>query len=393
MKKMLSTQKRFWAQIDLDAVKYNFLQAKKAIKVGVKICCVIKANAYGHGAVALARFYERIGADYFAVSNIEEALELRMGGVKKPILVLAYTNPECAAIIAENDIEQCVYSTEYAKALAAVAEREGVKVKVHIKLDTGMRRLGFLVDDERDELEEALSVCKLPSFITTGVFSHFAHADGGDAGDEFTAEQARKFAFGVRYLEERGVRFSVKHLSNSAAAYEYPEHCFDMVRMGISLCGEPTSPHLRRPLDLKTTMTLRTIVSNVKTVLPGETVGYSRTFTAKRETRIAVVPMGYADGIFRRSSQEGLFFTVNGKPAPLIGRVCMDQTVLDVTDIEGVELGTPVTIFGTGALLSVNEAGDILGTINCEMFTNVSRRVPRVYIENGEISEVVDYLI
>ena len=393
MEKMLPIQKRIWAEIDLDAVKYNFFQAKRAVKDGVKICSVIKANAYGHGAVTLARFYEKIGADYFAVSNIEEALELRAGGIKNPILVLAYTDPECARIISENDIEQCVYSPEYARALAAVAEREGVKVKVHIKLDTGMRRLGFLVDDDVNELDEALSVCKLPSFITTGVFSHFAHADGGEVGDAFTDLQAKRFVRGVRYLEENGVNFSVKHLSNSAAAYEYPEHCFDMVRMGISLCGEPTSPHLRKKLDLKTTMTLRTVVSNIKTVRVGETVGYSRTFTAKRETKIAVVPLGYADGIFRRSSGEGLFFTVDGKPAPLIGRVCMDQTVLDVTDIEGVEIGTPVTIFGKGSLLSVNEAGDILGTINCEMFTNVSRRVPRVYIENGEISEIVDYLL
>lgn len=392
MSKLDFCQKRTWAEIDLDAVKHNFFEAKGRTGDGVRICCVIKANAYGHGALKLAEVYSAIGADAFAVSNIEEALELRRGGITLPIIILGYTAPECAELLAKNSIEQCVYSLECAMALSKCAASAGVSVRVHIKIDTGMGRIGFPCRSERCELEDALAACTLPSLVPVGIFTHLADADSGDAGEEFTRGQVNNFLRAVDFLESNGITFEVKHASNSAAIFDYSEYGFDMVRAGISLYGEPPSRALRNPPGLWTTMTLRSLISNVKTVYPGESVGYGRTFTAQREMRVATVPVGYADGFFRSASGGRLSLTVCGKAAPVLGRVCMDQTMIDVTGIDGVKIGTPVSIFGNGALMSATDMADALGTISYEIFTDVARRVPRVYIEDGKVSSIVDYL-
>lgn len=386
-------QKRTWAEIDLDALKHNFFEAKRRAKAGVRICCVIKANAYGHGALKLAELYANLGADAFAVSNIEEAIELRAGGVTLPILILGYTAPDCAELLSKNGIEQCVYSLEYAKALSACATAAGVTVRAHIKIDTGMGRLGFLCRSDKCELEEALAACRLPAILPIGIFAHFAHSDGGDVGEEFTRGQAENFSRAVDFLESNGISFEVKHASNSAAIFDYPEYGFNMVRAGISLYGEPPSRVLRNPPDLRTTMTLRSVIVNLKTLYPGESVGYGRTFVAEKEMRVATVPIGYADGFFRSASGGRVALTVCGKPAPILGRVCMDQTMIDVSGIDGAEIGTPVSIFGKDALMSATDMADALGTISYEIFTSVARRVPRVYVENGEINGIVDYLI
>lgn len=385
-------QKRLYAEIDLGGVRHNFYAAKAA-SLGKKIICVVKANAYGHGAVQLSRLYEKIGADMLAVSNIEEAMELRAGGVTLPILILGYTAPESAELLSKNGIEQCVYSLEYAKALSGCAIAAGVMVRAHIKIDTGMGRLGFLCRSENSELEEALAACRLPAILPIGIFAHFAHSDGGDAGEEFTRGQAENFLRAVDFLESNGIAFEVKHASNSAAIFDYPEYGFNMVRAGISLYGEPPSRVLRNPPDLRTTMTLRSVIVNLKTLYPGESVGYGRTFVAEKEMRVATVPIGYADGFFRSASGGRVALTVCGKSAPILGRVCMDQTMIDVTGIDGVEVGTPVSIFGKDALMSATDMADALGTISYEIFTSVARRVPRVYVEGGKISSIVDYLV
>ena len=392
MSKLDFCQKRTWAEIDIDAVKHNFFEAKGRTGDGVRICCVIKANAYGHGALKLAEVYSAIGADAFAVSNIEEALELRRGGITLPIIILGYTAPECAELLAKNSIEQCVYSLEYAKALSECATAAGVTVRAHIKIDTGMGRIGFLCRSEKCELQEALAACTLPAILPVGIFMHFAHSDGAYEGEEFTRGQVNNFLRAVDFLESNGITFEVKHASNSAAIFDYSEYGFDMVRAGISLYGEPPSRALRNPPGLWTTMTLRSLISNVKTVYPGESVGYGRTFTAQREMRVATVPIGYADGFFRSASGGRLSLTVCGKAAPILGRVCMDQTMIDVTGIDGVKIGTPVSIFGNGALMSATDMADALGTISYEIFTDVARRVPRVYIEDGKVSSIDDYL-
>ena len=393
MSKLDFCQKRTWAEIDIDAVKHNFFEAKGRTGDGVRICCVIKANAYGHGALKLAELYASLGADAFAVANIEEAIELRAGGVTLPILILGYTAPECAELLSKNGIEQCVYSLEYAKALSECAIAAGVTVRAHIKIDTGMGRIGFLCRSEKCELQEALAACRLPAILPVGIFAHFAHSDGAYEGEEFTRAQAENFSRAVDFLESNGITFEVKHASNSAAIFDYPEYGFDMVRVGISLYGEPPSRVLRNPPDLRTTMTLRSVIVNVKTLYPGESVGYGRTFTAQREMRVATVPVGYADGFFRSASRTGLSLTVCGKSAPILGRVCMDQTMIDVTEIDGAKLGTPVSIFGKDALISATDMAEALGTISYEIFTSVARRVPRVYVEKGEINGIVDYLV
>lgn len=385
-------QKRLYAEIDLGGVRHNFYAAKAA-SPGKKIICVVKANAYGHGAVQLSRLYEKIGADMLAVSNIEEAMELRAGGVTLPILVLGYTAPESAELLSKNGIEQCVYSLEYAKALSGCAIAAGVTVRAHIKIDTGMGRIGFLCRSDKCELQEALAACRLPAILPVGIFAHFAHSDGGDAGEEFTRGQAENFSRAVDFLESNGIAFEVKHASNSAAIFDYPEYGFNMVRAGISLYGEPPSRVLRNPPDLRTTMTLRSVIANVKTLYPGESVGYGRTFVAEKEMRVATVPIGYADGFFRSASGGRVALTVCGKSAPILGRVCMDQTMIDVSGIDGAEIGTPVSIFGKDALMSATDMADALGTISYEIFTSVARRVPRVYVENGEIVDIVDYLV
>lgn len=385
-------QKRLYAEIDLGGVRHNFYAAKEA-SPGKKIICVVKANAYGHGAVQLSRLYEKIGADMLAVSNIEEAMELRAGGVTLPILVLGYTAPDCAELLSKNGIEQCVYSLEYAKALSECATTADVTVRAHIKIDTGMGRLGFLCRSDKCELQEALAACRLPAILPVGIFAHFAHSDGGDAGEEFTRGQANNFLRAVDFLESNGITFEVKHASNSAAIFDYPEYGFNMVRAGISLYGEPPSRVLRNPPDLRTTMTLRSVIANVKTLYPGESVGYGRTFVADKEMRVATVPIGYADGFFRSASGGRVALTVCGKSAPILGRVCMDQTMIDVSGIDGAEIGTPVSIFGKDALMSATDMADALGTISYEIFTSVARRVPRVYVENGEIVDIVDYLV
>lgn len=396
MEKMLPIQKRLWAEIDLDAVKHNFHEAKRASREGVKVCCVIKANAYGHGAVELGRVYEDEGADMLAVSNLEEALELREGGIKLPILVLGYSPAECAEALAKYDVEQCVYSEEYAESLAECARAAGVVVKTHIKIDTGMGRIGFICRENAEEpsaLAAAERACLLEGLLPVGIFTHFAVADGGEDGDEYTAEQNSAFLRAIDYLESRGISFAVKHCANSAAIYDHPECAFNMVRAGISLYGEPPSAEMRSVPDLRCTMTLRSVISNVKTVYPGESVGYGRTFVAEKPMRVATVPIGYADGLFRLGSGGADVFTVSGVGAPVLGRICMDQTMIDVTDIDGVKMGDEVIVFGDGGVFSVSDMARACKTIEYEIFCAISRRVPRVYIADGRVVSVRDYIL
>ena len=387
-------QKRLYAEIDLDGVRHNFYAAKEA-SPGKKIICVVKANAYGHGAVQLSRVYEKIGADMLAVSNIEEAMELRRAGLKLPILILGYTTAECAKIIAEENFEQCVFSLDYARALSEAAVKCGVSVKIHLKIDTGMGRIGFICRSEReeDELDDALIAAGLDGLSVVGMFTHFAVADGGDDGEQFTRGQARCFGRAIEYLRKNGVDPALKHLSNSAAIYEYPDLAISAVRPGISLYGEVASHAFRNMPSLKNTLTLRTYVANVKTVKCGESVGYGRAYIADKEMRVATLPIGYADGLLRSASHGKGVFTVNGKPARVLGRICMDQTMIDVTGIDDVSLGTPVTVFGKDAVMDAGVLADTIGTIAHENFTGINRRVPRVYVDNGEIVEIVDYMI
>ncbi len=375
-------KRRAWAEISLDNAEHNFKEIKK--KTNSKICCVIKANAYGHGAVKLAELYQKLGADFLAVSNIEEALQLRNNGIKLPILVLGYTSADCAAVLAQNDITQCVFSYEYGLALAEKAKEKGVTLKVHIKLDTGMGRIGFVCRGGNDELDKVAEICKFKELDAEGVFMHFAVADEGENGEEFTREQFENFKKATELLQNRGIKFKIKHCANSAAIFDYPEYHMDMVRAGVVLYGLNPSEKIKNKADLKPVMSLNSVISHIKTVNVGQTVSYGRTYKAQKPTKIATVPIGYADG-FRRANGNGKYsISVGGNAANIVGRICMDQLMIDVTNIDCKE-NEKVVIFGQNEPFTADKIAEVNGTIGYEIICDVGERIPRAFIKNGEI--------
>ena len=385
-----SLRYRTWAEIDLDRAEKNYRAIRASIAPETKLCCVVKANAYGHSAVELSRLYESLGADFFAVSNIEEALQLRRGNVTKPILILGYTPTECAAVLARENIRQCVYSEQYGKALAESAEQYGVRVKVHIKLDTGMGRIGFIYrDKERNELAEALSVCREKALEPEGIFTHFASADENRNGEVYTKKQFDRFLAAIDFLHSEGVSFPIRHCANSAAILDYPQYALDMVRAGVVLYGLSPSEEMKNSLPLSHVMTLYTVISHIKTILPGDKISYGRTYEAQSARRIATVPIGYADGFWRENGEKGYAFAVHGKACPIVGRVCMDQLMLDVTDVP-CSVGDRVTVFGGTPPFTPEEMARRVGTIGYEVICAVGERVPRAFVRNGKIVSVRD---
>ena len=377
----------------MNAAINNYHAIKNQIGEDTKICCVIKADGYGHGAVQLAKLYSELKCDYFAVSNLDEALELRNADIKEPILILGYTPADRAKDLSDNNISQAVYGKDYAQLLSDECKKAGVSCKIHIKIDTGMSRLGFMCQQfPRDEysIKEIKEACELPNLIPEGIFTHFAVADECEDGKDFTLNQYKAFKYTVDKLKEMGVEFSITHCSNSGAILDYPQMKLSMVRAGIVLYGFAPSDKLRDRLDLEPIMRLKTMVSYVKEIKKGTTVSYGRTFTADRDMKIATVPVGYADGYIRAFAKDGYMF-IKGQKAKIIGRICMDQTLLDVTDIEGVEIGNVCVLFGNGrggepTAYDVAAWGN---TINYEIVCSVSKRVPRLYRRDGVTVEVM----
>lgn len=386
MSNVQGIRRRTWVEIDLDHAEKNFQTIRSTLAKNVKICCVIKANAYGHGAIPMAKFYQKMRADYLAVSNIEEALQLRKNRITLPILILGYTPEECAGILALNNITQSVYSYEYGKRLADFAQEVGVQVKIHIKLDTGMGRIGFLCrKNAPNELELAKEICMQASLIPEGIFTHFAVADENADGDDFTAEQLKQFTDAVDFLEKEGnIHFSIRHCANSAAIFDHPESHLDMVRAGVILYGLKPSEMMRHIPELLPVMTLKSVISHIKEVFPGETVSYGRTFLANRKTTVATVPIGYADGLWRANGMTECYMLVNGKYAPIIGRICMDQLMLDVSEID-CRVGDVVTVFCADRVCSVDSIARRNGTINYEIVCAIGERVPRAFLKDGKI--------
>ncbi|MBQ9359046.1 MAG: alanine racemase, partial [Abditibacteriota bacterium] len=370
-------QKRVWAEIDLNAAEDNFRFIRGRLRAGAMLCCVIKANAYGHGAVRLAGLYESLGADWFAVSNIEEGIQLRDAGISKPVLILGYTPVLCAGDLARYSLSQCVYSEDYGRALSASAASEGAEVRIHVKIDTGMGRIGFQYreqDPDFSEPDRAAAVCRLPGLVPEGIFTHFASADEGEAGAEFTRSQYRSFVKACSYLEKKGVAFGIKHCANSAAIMDWSEYQMDMVRAGIILYGLKPSFRVADTDKLEPVMTLKSVVSHIKTIKPGDTVSYGRAFTAPKHMKVATVPLGYADG-FLRSNTGRTELLVRGVRARVIGRVCMDQIMLDVTGVDGLLVGDEVTVFGSAPALTADELAAGCGTIGYETVCAVGERV------------------
>lgn len=385
--------KRTWAEISLNAIEHNYNVIRNKVADDTKVCCVIKADGYGHGAVELSQVYEKLGADFFAVSNIDEGIEIRKSGSKLPIVILGYTPVSEAENLAEYDISQAVFSLEYAKELSEKCVEEDCICKMHIKVDSGMSRIGFMCQEfPRDEysIEEICEACCLPNLEVEGLFTHFCVSDEDAEGREFTNKQYENFIHVRDSLKKRGVDISVVHCSNSGAIEDYPETCCDMVRAGIILYGLAPSSKLADRLDLAPAMTLKTVVAFVKEVQKGATISYGRTFTADRKMKIATVPIGYADGFIRQNAKDG-YMMVNGKKAKIVGRICMDQTMLDVTDIEDVKTGDEVVVFGTGenGEPTADSLAENTGTINYETVCLVGKRVPRIYIKDGKIENVM----
>ena len=362
------------AVIDHEALIHNFRAMRAHVGAAVKACCVLKSNAYGHGAVQVARILERDGADYFAVANCNEAYELRLAGITTPILVLGFSPRSAARGLAENDITQCVFSMSEAQGFAEELKDFGRKLKVHIKLDTGMSRLGFRAKgDGADQLEDVARVCQMNELDVEGAFTHFSVADEAD-GLAFTKLQYDRFLTALDALKARGIEFKIKHTCASAGAVAFPEYAMDMARHGLVLYGVNPLEY-DCPVDLRPVMTLKTVIAQVKDVASGDDLCYGRTFKVGRPMKVATLPIGYADGILRNKG-EGIAFTVNGKPTPVVGRICMDQCIIDVTDVDCKE-GDEVIVFGEGGQ-RVEKLSALTATIPNEILCRISRRVPKI---------------
>lgn len=366
--------RRVCAYINRDAIIHNIENIKKAVKPGTKIMPVIKADGYGHGAVEMARLTMPY-ADYFAVAIIDEAMHLRENGIDKPILLIGYTSPEFFTEAIKNNITVTVFTLEDAKKLSQTAQKLGKLAKMHVAVDTGMRRIGFYPDESSADIVEEIS--RLDGVMLEGVFTHFATADETDKG--FTHIQAELFAGFRKMLEQRNVNIGIYHISNSAAIMELREYNFDMVRPGIILYGlYPSDEVDKATLELVPVMELEARVAYVKSIKKGDSIGYSRTFTADKDMRIATIPVGYADG-YPRIANKGRVI-INGRYAPIVGRVCMDQFMVDVTDIDDVKTGDIAVLIGKQGACSItaDEVGGNAQTINYEIVCNISKRVPRV---------------
>lgn len=352
-------ERAVWAEIDLSAIAHNMEQIKAATTGNAKICAVVKADGYGHGAVAVAGTVLQAGADQLAVAIVNEAVELRQAGFQVPILVLGYT-PNCQAeLIVEYNITQTLFSLDAAQVLSAAAVAAGKNVKVHIKIDTGMSRVGI---SPQEAGQFAAAVAALPGIEIEGVYSHFADADSFDK--KFTYEQYKRFLEGVESIEGQGISIPIRHIANSAALLDLPQMHLDMVRPGIILYGLWPSEEVQKKLVLRPAMRFKAQVGFVKDVPSRVSISYGRTYFTAQTSRIATLPVGYADGWSRLLANKSEVI-VKGRRAPLVGRVCMDQCMIDVSHIPDVVIGDEVLLFG-GADLPVEEVAARMGTINYE---------------------------
>lgn len=379
-------QSRIQADIDLDAVAYNLESMKKNLAENTQILAVLKADAYGHGAVPIAREIEAY--DYvcgIAVATVEEGTELRQAGISKPVVILGYTYEEDYDRIVEEQFCPAVFKLSMAQKMSEAAVKAGKTLKIHIKIDTGMTRIGYR--DVAKDLPEILEISRLPGIEIQGLFTHFARADEEDKTPAYV--QLEKFHDFVKALEKEGISVPMKHCSNSAGIIRMPEANLDAVRAGVILYGMyPSAEVEREPVPLKPVMELKSHIAYIKTVEPGVEISYGGTYTTRRETRVATIPVGYADGYARGLSNKGSVL-IRGKRAPILGRVCMDQFMADVTDIpEAKELDQVVLLGKSGDdCITMEELGELSGRFNYEFACCISKRVPRVYYRNGQIKE------
>ena len=376
-----------YVEIDLDAISANF-DAIRA-KAGVQVMAIVKADAYGHGAVQIARLLDS-KCSFFGVSSIAEALELRQAGLTKPILILGYTPVEAFRLVLGQDIRPAIFRLDDGIALSKLAQKHGVMLPFHFAVDTGMSRLGFQATEESADI--CAEIARLPGIVAEGLFSHFATADSADLTR--AQEQAQRFADFDRMLQERGVKIPLRHLDNSAGLMNFSNH-YEMVRSGIVTYGmypsDEVDPQL---LNLKPALQWRSRVTHIKMLPPGREISYGGTFVTTRKTRVATVPVGYADG-YRRSLSGKFYVLIRGRRAPILGRVCMDQMMVDITDVPDVKIDDPVVLVGNDGndVITVEEIAAAADSFNYEFVCGISRRVPRRYRQNGQIIKTIHYLL
>ncbi len=363
-----------WAEVNLSAVTRNIRYLKSLMQPGARLCAVVKADGYGHGSAAVSRAALAGGADRLAVAFAEEGIELRRQGITAPVLVLGYTGPEGARRAVGWGLDVTVLSADNARLVSEAAVSLGRTARVHLKVDTGMSRLGIHPDEAPGAARE---IAALPGLELEGVFSHFAASDAADP--EFAREQLALYRSVLARIEDSGIRIPLRHMANSAGLLFLPEARLDMARPGISVYGLRASTERESLGNLEPAMALRARVVQTRTVPAGTTVSYGRTFRAAWTTRLAVLPLGYADGVFRALSNRGFVGFRTGR-APIVGRVCMDQCMADVTELPEVREGDTATFFGPGGP-AVGEVADMLGTIDYEITCAVNKRVPRIYTE------------
>ncbi len=368
---------RTYALIDLGAVRHNITAERERVGESVKIMAVIKANAYGHGDIEVAEALDDL-VDAYGVAIPEEALRLRKNGVKKMLLILGYSGRDWFEDIIREEISQTVYSYSMAKQLSDIAANMGETAKIHIKIDTGMSRIGFM--PVKDNIDVIRAISELPGIQIEGAFTHFARAD--EETSEAAREPYEKFMIFLGELENRGVHIPIRHAANSASIIQFPESRLDMVRSGITTYGlYPSEKVSRDILHIIPALQWKSQVSFVKRIHPGTSVGYGGTFTASRETVVATIPVGYADGVKRDLSGKG-HVLIQGQYAPIIGKICMDQFMVDVTEIDDISEGDTVTLIGTDGehKISVEEVAELSHSFNYEYVCGISARVPRKYI-------------
>lgn len=387
--------KRTWADVSLDNLSHNYTQLRANVPASCRFLGVVKADAYGHGAVPISNRLRELGADFLAVSNFEEALQLRRADNRLPILILGYTPAAYAEDMADMGIRQEVHSLEYARQLDRQLEGTDKKLLVHIKLDTGMSRLGFFAYDSDQTYGELVQVRALSHLEPEGVFTHFPVADSCKAEDEaFTRLQFRRFTDMIEALKGAGFCFALRHCCNSAATILYPEFALDMIRPGIATYGISPSPELEGRMDLRPLMALRTTISQIRDFRPGVSVSYGRIYETPSPRRIAVLCIGYADGLSRALSNQ-VSFLLRGRRVPVVGRICMDMCMVDVTDVPDARVGDVVTVFGEdhGQTIAVDDLARQLGTIPYEILCDINKRTPRIYLDGRQRTEILQYIV
>ncbi len=381
---------RVQADIDLSAIRKNIETLRGFLPAGKKMLAVIKANAYGHGAIEVAEAVADL-TDYYGVACLDEAVELRNAGVEKPILILGVTDESQFPELVAHHVTQTVFTMEQAKALSEAAVSLGITAKLHIKLDTGMNRIGFACTEENADI--IAEITKLPGIEAEGIYTHYYKADEKDKTSALGQLQLYTHVLG--WLEQRGVTFPIRHISNSAGIMEMPNDTYDMVRAGIAIYGlYPSEEMNREACVLHPAMAFKTHITNVKWVPSGESIGYGGTYVLTEDKRIATIGVGYADGYPRALSNQGRVL-VNGSYAPIVGRVCMDQTMIDVTHLPEVQVGDEVVLFGSqgGNILPVEEPAAMSASFNYEFVCDINRRVPRLFYRDGKQVGEKNYLV